>query len=210
MQTMNRIVEIFLNANAASHEKNSFENDVINRDGKLFKEELDALKSAIVNKALQGTQLRDAWTMLRAQPDQDQGFLNFCRTQLRLYQAQPKFRGYENSVDLQLLYFLFNSSETAEILEKFSGILVGRFQLIIAQYYDSKNRNELVLHCLVKAISCEVKDIDTMDSIGLWLSDIATPEIRQNLTDELAVAVAEKKPQTLIDALEQALEIASD
>jgi hypothetical protein len=202
---MNRITEIFLDEKSTQQEKELLENNVIHLNENLNVNELDSLRSAIVDKKIQGNLYRSAWKMLLCQLEKNSNFIDACGKRLLAFNKNIKSTVYGDSVDLQLQYFLAKSTNTEYVLEKFSKILIGSLQLVIAEFYFSKNERNLGLHYLIKSISCEDNDIGTMDSIDLWLSDISSPEVRQHLNEKLVLAISENKPKTLIAALEHAL-----
>jgi hypothetical protein len=141
--------------------------------------------------------------MLLFQP-KNEPFVEFCRQQLLSYKKPLKSHCYEGSIDIQLQYFLLKATNSDDVLEKFSGRLTGSIQLVIAEFYLSKNVHKLGLHYLVKAIACEDNDINTMDAIGLWLSDMPA-EVGQQLNEELKIAIIQNKPKSWIAAIEHAL-----
>jgi hypothetical protein len=112
-----------------------------------------------------------------------------------------------DAIDLKLMYLLKYSNLSADTIDRLATTIpVGRLRLVIAEYYLSKNDVDRGLSMLIDAMSYTGFDHSTSDWIDIWLGELATPKIHDQLTLRLIEAEKCHQPEVVITALRHAIE----
>lgn len=144
-----------------------------------------------------------AWRIVLAQPIIDARVQRIATEAVSSYPGLPTSSGYENGIDLQLMYLLHHGCVPAELVDKLAAMPIGRIKEVIAEYFLASHDVDRGFRLLIDAIP--FAEHATLEGIGMWLGELSSEERRAQVRQGLMEA-KRKQDFRLMEALEFALE----
>jgi hypothetical protein len=200
---MNRVAESLAHPDKTADRLSRLASEVKVSTAHLTAEEIDSLIAALPGLSGDLEKTSYAWRIVLRQPIIDTRLLDVATATVSSYRALPHSSGYEKGVDLQLMYLLSHGSPAVELIDRLAAMPIGRIKEVIAEHLLAIKEFDRGFLLLIDAIP--FAEHATLNGIGFWMAELATPERRAQVQRWLSDA-RQRGDRREIEALEFAYE----